>query len=234
MFQKCILLVSLLALTASISVAQKNAIKTGFLGALGGDFSLSYERATTNNQTINFKIGYWNPSASIVFSDEFITPNAYELQEMSGGVNTSVEYRFYNTNGQALQGWYIAPYLRFVKINALYEDEISRNIFDVDFGIDRFGLGAKIGHQWIVNDVFAVEIFGGLGIDRYKVEREYTIQTGTFTDYNSIVDDVNDWIDDWDYLKEREEHEITQNKLVSKLPFWFPGFELGVNIGIGF
>lgn len=234
MFRKCILLFSLLALGAIASLAQKNAIKTGFLGALGGDFSLSYERETTENQSISFKIGYWNPSTSIVFSDDFITPNAYELQDMSGGINTSLEYRFYNGNGQALKGWYIAPYIRFVNISAMYTDEINKENFDVDFGINRFGLGAKIGHQWIVDDVFVVEVFGGLGIDKYNIERDYTAQNAGFTDYPSIVDDVNDWIDDWDYLKEREEHTTTTSNLNSKLPFWFPGIELGVNIGIGF
>lgn len=214
--------------------SQSNVIKTGIFGATAGDFSISYERQTTDRQSVVFKIGHWNISNGLLFTDKIITPDAYTLQKMDGGINTLVEYRFYNSKSMNMSGFFFGPYVRYVHNKALFEDEISNGFYDVNTEVSRYGLGAKVGNQWIINELITIDIFIGLGVDHYNLIRDYTHKSGAFNGYNSIIDDVNDWIYDWNYLKEREKHEVGSDNLLSELAFLFPGIEFGLNLGLSF
>jgi len=226
----------LLLFISSIVFSQENSIKSGFTDALTGHFNLSYERAVNAKSSVAFKIGYWQPTASPLISKNTITPEAYEIIDAKGGINTSVEYRFYMGGNMAPDGFYVAPYFRFFNQAALYTDEIDGDLFDVDMKLNTFGLGAQIGYQLIVEGGFTMDFyfFGG-GVDRYNLNLDYRLQQPQAGfDYSTITDDVGDVFEDINYLDSRLEHEVNDTNLLSKLPFLFPGFRIGINVGYSF
>ena len=225
-----------LLLVSTLVTAQENTIKAGFTGAFLGDFNLGYERVVNDKNSIHFKIGYWQPSISPFIKDETITPEAYDLIDAKGGIHTSLEYRFYINNRNTLQGFYIAPYLRYYNQGALFFDEIEGDLFDVDARIDNIGLGAQIGYQLIIEEVFTIDFyFFGAGLEKYSLKLDYELQQPKAGfDYNSITDDVSEVFEDINYLESKMEHEINTNNLISKLPFLFPGFRMGISVGFAF
>ncbi len=221
---------------SSMIHAQDNTFKLGLSDAFLGNFNFSYERTVSEKNSIQFKIGYWQPTLSVFISENTITPEAYELQEARGGLNTSLEYRFYTSQGNAQKGLYIAPYLRYINQSAMFTDEIDGDLFDVDTRLNSVGIGGQIGYQFVINEIFTIDFyFFGAGVDRHAVKLKYTLQTPqSGFDYNTITDDVSEVFEDINYLEKRLKHEVNSNNLTSKLPFLFPGFRFGVNLGVAF
>lgn len=236
MFRIKNLLTIAVLIASSTLFAQENAIKVGLTDALLGNFNLSYERVLNDKNSIQFKIGYWQPSMSPFIKDETITPDAYNLQDSKGGIGTSIEYKFYLSDRNTLQGLYLAPYLRYFNQAALFTDEIDGDLFDVDTRINTIGLGAQIGYQLIIDEIFTIDFyFFGAGLDKYNLKLKYELQQPqTGFDYNTITDDVSEVFEDINYLESRLEHEVNTDDLTSKLPFLFPGFRIGISVGVAF
>lgn len=231
---KVIVFCGILLFSINVS-AQKNAIKTNFTGFLTGDYSLGYERAVNEKQSITFKAGYLKPTLSPFINSTTITPEVFKIIDADGGANFSAEYRFY-MNGRALNGLYIAPYARFFSQKNVYTDEISNNQFNVDTRINNFGLGAQLGYQLQLSEQVHIDFFFfGAGLDKYRLKLDYRLKTPVAGfDYNSITDDISDVFSDINYLEKRLEFKVTSQNHVTRLPFLFPGFRLGVNFGFCF
>jgi hypothetical protein len=226
----------ILAFLSTVITAQENTAKIGLTDALLGHFNISYERVVNEKQSIQLKIGYWQPTLSAFINEKNFTPEAFNLKESKGGLNTSVEYRFYTTKHNAPEGLYIAPYIRFFNQSAIFTDEIDGDKFDVDTRLNTFGFGGQIGYQIIINEIVSVDFyFFGAGVDKHSFKFKYELQTPRAGfDYSSITDDVSEVFRDINYLEKRLKHEVNNDNLTSKLPFLFPGFRFGINAGIAF
>ena len=67
------------------------------------------------------------------------------------GVGVGLEYRFY-FGGEALRGWHAGPSMGYFSL----EDDFNTSA-------SVFSVGGEVGHQWIIGDHFAVDVFAGLG-----------------------------------------------------------------------
>ncbi|HKL33150.1 MAG TPA: DUF3575 domain-containing protein [Tangfeifania sp.] len=221
---------------STVAFSQNNAVKLGFSDAFLGNYNLSYEKVINENNSVQLKFGYMNPVSSPFISEKTITPEAYDLKETSGGLNASLEYRFYLSRQEIPQGFYIAPYLRYFTQSMVYSDEINDRAFNVDSKLGTFGLGAQLGYQLIVNEIFTFDFyFFGAGVDRHTINLKYQLkdpQPGF--DYGTVTNDVTQVFEDINYLEERLEHTVNDDNLTSKLPFLFPGFRLGMSVGVAF
>lgn len=224
--------ISFVAVTA---LAQKNIIKTNFTGFLTGDYGFSYERSVNERQSVTFKAGFLKPTLSPFIRQKTITPDVYDMIGASGGVNFSAEYRFY-MSGLVQNGFYVAPYMRFMNQKNIYTDEIDKNMFDVDTRINNIGIGAQLGYQWQITErIFADFFFFGAGIDKYRLKLNYVLEQPNSTfDYNTLTDDISEVFEDINYLENRLEFDVTKNYHKTRLPFLFPGFRMGINIGVSF
>lgn len=224
---------SLILITSFTAFGQENIIKTGITGYLLGDFNLGYERMTVENQSVQFKMGYFSPVLSPIFTGKTITPSEYTYLGSDGSVQMSLEYRFY-TSKQGLKGFYLGPYFRYYGIRAEYTDIIQSKTFHVDGSVNSIGAGVQLGYQFIFNESFSLDIsFFGAGIDKNNVKLLYTTDTPNFN-YNDIVDDVSEVFEDVPYFEKRLENEVNNDNLTSKLPFIFPGLRASVSLGIAF
>ena len=216
------------------SNGQENIIKTSVGGPLFGEFSLNYERLITENSSLNFKIGYWKPTMSPFFSGETFTPRQYTFKENQGTPEVSIEYRFYVGKAKSLNGLYVAPYLRNWNMKGIYTDEIDGNVFNVDAKIHTYGIGAQLGYQWIINETFAIDFsFFGAGVDFYNLKLVYTIPLSGF-DYSTITDNITNNFEDVKYLQSKLRNTVNPSNETSKIPFLFPGFRLGLHVGVAF
>ena len=215
------------------SSAQKSVIKTSVSGLLLGDYSLSYERQTFNNQSAQIRIGFFQPLLSPFISENTMTPSEYNFIDSKGSIQSSLDYRFY-TGDLPLHGFYLGPYLRYYGIRANYSDEINSVVFNVEGSLKTFGLGVQLGYQFLINEKFSVDIgFFGAGIDKNNVKLIYTTTTPNFN-YSLIVDDVSEVFEDIPYFEKRLKNEVNPNNLITKLPFLFPGLRAGITVGVSF
>jgi hypothetical protein len=233
---KRINLAFMLLFPVMIANAQENAIKAGFTGPFMGDLNIGYERAVSQNSSLNIKLGYFDLLMSPFISEKTISPKAYNLLEANGGFTASFEYRFYLSKKRGIQGFYVAPYLRYLSQDMEFDDEIEGYIFTVGTKANIMGLGGQLGYQWIFNDWFTLDLFFfGTGIDYYKAEIKYVLepQPPGF-DYSMVTPHVDDVFIDFNYLYKKLTHEVNDDKHTSKLPFLFPGMRIGASIGIAF
>ncbi|MFZ5429070.1 MAG: DUF3575 domain-containing protein [Bacteroidota bacterium] len=213
--------------------AQDNIIKTSVSGFAIGDFSISYERKTSDNQSANLRIGYFQPTVSPFIGEKTITPSDYTFKDSEGALQASLEYRWY-TKKQGLRGFYYGPYLRYYAIRAEYGDNIRSDNFNVSGSYNSFGTGMQLGYQFLINNIFSVDLsFFGAGIDYNTINLVYTTGIQGF-DYNTIVADVSEVFEDLPYFEKRLKNKVSPNNLTSRIPFLFPGLKAGITIGVAF
>lgn len=236
MFKLKLFTVILLLIPGWTILAQENSIKAGLSGSLLGDFNLAYERMLNSNQSLQIKVGYLNPVKSPFFTEKTITPEAYHFIQENGGMSVSFEYRFYISEKLSAEGFYIAPYLRYFNQIVDYEDEIESHVYSVNTKVNTVGMGAQLGYQWILGEMFTVDFhFLGIGVDYYMADLKYTIDPKPEGfDYSSVTPHIENVFSDFIYLKNRLKHEVNEDNHTSKLPFFFPGIRMGISLGIAF
>jgi len=74
----------------------------------------------------------------------------YDVSGISG-FGVGAEYRFY-FGGEALKGWHAGPSLGYLSL----EDDFNTSA-------SVFSFGGEVGHQWVWNSGFLVDVFAGLG-----------------------------------------------------------------------
>ncbi len=225
-----------LVLTGMKVNAQDHVIKTGLNGLLLGDINLGFEQKLNDNSSLQFKFGYLDLSMSLLIPEEAFSPKAYNLLDAKGGISTSVEYRFYLSKKKGLQGFYVAPYLRYFNQKMLFDDELEGYTFSVDTKLSTIGMGGQLGYQWIFNEIFTLDLFFfGTGLDFYKAEIKYKLEPEPpGFDYSMVTRHVDDVFVDINYLHKKLEHDINDDNHTSALPFLFPGFRAGISVGVAF
>jgi hypothetical protein len=220
----------------SNAFGQTNMVKAGFSDAFLGNFNLNYEKAVNQNQSVSFKLGYVKPTLSPFISETAISPPAYTLEKSKGGMNASVDYRFYIGQNESLEGFYIAPYMRWLNQKMDYADEIDARVFDVDFRLNTLGAGAQLGYQLLIAKRISLDFyFFGAGIDYHMIHFKYQLkQQETGFDYGSIKSEVSDVFKNINYLHKKLKFDKEDDYLTTRLPFLFPGFRAGINVGIAF
>lgn len=225
-----------LMLAGMVVNAQDHVIKAGLTGAILGDINFGFEQKLNDKSSLQFRFGYFDPTLSVAIPEKAFTPKAYSLLESSGGINTSVEYRFYLSKKKGLQGFYVAPYLRYFNQKMLFDDEIEGYTFSVDTKLSTIGMGGQLGYQWIVNEVFTLDLFFfGIGGDFYKAEIKYELDPEpSGFNYSMVTSHVDDVFKDIDYLHKKLDHNVNDDNHTSILPFFFPGFRAGISVGVAF
>lgn len=136
----------LLILVASLTLSsfgqkerstEKNVLKVNTLSLFLGTGSIFYEHGFSDMISGQMGVGYLNYKAGgTKFSGLFLTP----------------EVRIYATKN-AIDGFYIAPYLRYQKL--------SLAVSDAEGSLTSMGGGLCFGRQWITNSGFTMDLFFG-------------------------------------------------------------------------
>ncbi len=116
---------------------EKNVLKVNTLALIIGTGSVFYERELSDLISGQIGVGYLN----------------YKIDNSKfNGLILTPEVRFY-VKKNAIDGFYVAPYLRYQKYN--FDGENSNGSFSA------MGGGAAFGMQWIFRKGFAMDLFFG-------------------------------------------------------------------------
>lgn len=223
--------------------AQDDIVKLDLSGITIGSYAFSYERSVADNNTINFKAGYWNMNAMFFDSDNtygrlidyFDTGDGISLEDIRAGFHTSVDYRFYAKTSNEFEGVYFAPFIRYWEQNFDLSDVVSRREFTVDTKFSSIGLGIQMGYQWVIKEQFIIDwFFVGMGVERYRLKGDYSVDQSGFN-YSSIEDDVYQaFMTDYEFLNKKVNVESNDERMRLTIPVWGPGIKTGLSIGYRF
>lgn len=132
------LLVSAMAFTQGF--AQERAIKVNILSPIVRTVSVFYENAVSDQSSL--QIGFYYTGASI-------------SETKFRGFGITPEYRFYLSETSAIEGFYIAPFLRYSNL------DISEGISGDEGTLSSIGGGLVIGRQWVFKEKVTVDLFIG-------------------------------------------------------------------------
>ncbi|ALI98978.1 DUF3575 domain-containing protein [Rufibacter tibetensis] len=121
--------------------AQNNLVKANLLAPLVATGSFYYERVLNDSRSVQLGL--------------FFT----KYEELSG-YGVTPEYRFYLSETPAPNGFYVAPFLSFMRFTIEGEDDL----FDGERykgTTTNFGGGLVAGRQWIFKDRVSFDIFLG-------------------------------------------------------------------------
>ena len=140
------------AFIATETKAQKNVIKTNILSPALYSGSVSFEHAF--NWAMSYDVG-------ISYTPATIITNAYTngTVELSG-YSATIGLRKYRKKN-APDGFYFGPYLRHQNITLTDEGDSA--------SITASSAGIKTGYQFIINEVFSIDLFYGSGVGVYEI-----------------------------------------------------------------
>ncbi|RTQ49288.1 DUF3575 domain-containing protein [Hymenobacter gummosus] len=106
------------------------------------------------------------------------------------GVTLTPEYRFY-LSGQALDGFYVAPFVRFrsFKMTAPSNqfDQYGNPSTEIYTGrTQTFGGGVVAGYQWLISERLTLDVYGGLSHSFSSFSSKEGISAGEFDDYSRL------------------------------------------------
>lgn len=132
----------LLATIATASFAQeperKNNIKVNLISPLVRTFSGFYERKISPSSSLQLGVSY----------------TGAELDEVKlRGWSVTPEFRYYATQKGAMQGFYVAPFMRYGNFEV--DDKISKG------DLKTIGGGLLVGNQWIFGKGISLDLFIG-------------------------------------------------------------------------
>lgn len=154
------------------SEQNKNAIKIDFLSPLTGNTTFAYERSLKPGQSIEATLGFiglgfdpndYNPRGSFMkFGMKFIKSPDFYLKGM----------RY----AHILKGSYVKPEIGFgffSKDTDIYYDPPDSYYSTTREDYFSMIVQVVIGKQWVVNDIFLVDFYGGVGYGFDGGEGEY-------------------------------------------------------------
>jgi hypothetical protein len=135
--------------------AQKNVIKTNILSPAFYSGSISFEHAF--NWAMSYDVGIsYTPATEI---SNIYTDGRTELS----GYSATIGLRKYRKKN-APDGFYFGPYLR--------HQNITFKASDYTAILTASSAGIKTGYQFIINEVFSIDIFYGSGVGMYEISGE--------------------------------------------------------------
>lgn len=229
------MMVLALGLSSNGLLAQQNAVKVSLGNAFTGSIPLSFERAVSDNQSFAVLVNIGIPkNAPAVFSNEI------EGVDGTGDIRTSSfsitpEYRFY-TSGEAMNGFYIAPYLKYRS----WGFDFSGTFGDDNTGVDTKGKwnavggGAQMGYQWLIGEHFVIDwYFLGLGMTYQTLKADFTTDDLS-ADLQQIANDIEADLDGSPILGNGFSAVVDGNSVGGKIGFLFPNVRTGISIGVAF
>jgi hypothetical protein len=147
---------------------EKNVLKINTLSLILGTGSIFYERKFSDMTSGQMGVAY----LSYKFDDTRFS-----------GLILTPEFRIYPTKG-AIDGFYIAPYLRYQKFS------IKNTTDDSEGSLSSMGGGLLFGRQWITNKGFTMDLFFGGHYGSSSVDVTSgtdTFDTGNFSGFKPRV-----------------------------------------------
>ncbi len=123
-----------------------NSIKTNPLSMIFGTFGAQYERKIGDNMSVALTLGFYSRSTGIL-----------GMEYSYSGFSINPEFRYYFE--EAIEGWYVSPYVTFTMIN---EKMAFTGYEEFNNKITVFGGGAVGGRQWIWGG-FTLDLYAGVG-----------------------------------------------------------------------
>ncbi|HEX8657421.1 MAG TPA: DUF3575 domain-containing protein [Hymenobacter sp.] len=141
--KKLLLILGIISNGALMANAQSNALKLNLFSLPVKTASVFFEHAVSDQSSVQLGLAYTGFSVGDTdFSGFSITP----------------EYRFFLT-GEAMQGFYIGPFVRYQNYNLSSEDTFSGSGQQNEATLSTFGGGINLGYQWIFKQRIVLEPF---------------------------------------------------------------------------
>jgi hypothetical protein len=235
--KKAIILWGLVGIALLTGQAQENTIKIGLLSPLGRNLTLEYERVIADQQSIAVHAGYvipWNDPFSLADDFEGIS------NPRVSGFNVTPQYRFYlSQRSYAPKGLYVAPYLRYYRLSFETDYQDDFDMASVGGSLrarySTTGLGAQLGYQWIVNDLFTVDwYFLGLGLYLYGVGVEAHIEQARGVGLEEIRARIDEQLSELPLVGNGLDAEIEGQSIRGSIALPFLGFRTGLSLGYRF
>ncbi len=143
-----------LVATVKAQDGPKNVVKINPLGIFFGSASVAYERALSEK-------------SSVVIAPSFGYIKSGGSKYTTFGL--AAEYRFYLSQSKsAPTGWYVGPGASFASGTAKMTD--SFNGTNEKVSVSGFSVKGIVGHQWIFNGGFALDLNAGIQYFSLKVK----------------------------------------------------------------
>lgn len=151
------------AMLLTSTFAQNQVIKANPLGLLLGFATVSYERAITEKSTFQVNGNYGSIS---IFGIGYTQAGA------------GVDYKFYGLSKKqsAPRGFYVAPGIAFSNITVHFGDDKS--------SITSFILRGVLGHQWIWDSGFSLDLFAGFN---YYTNGSITLNQESYNKFSGAI-----------------------------------------------
>jgi hypothetical protein len=162
--------------------------KTNPLAALGGplwvtvvpitgEYKLLFEAKMNRKQTIEAGMSYLGPSAFINLDK--ITENDSVSGVHTSGFRAQIAYKFFITQNEAPEGFYVAPHFSYAKARIEDKDNTSDYIEASKLNID-----VLFGYQVVTAGGFVFNMYTGLGFK----QRDYDFPADSDFDFDAKND----------------------------------------------
>lgn len=159
--KKLYLLAGLLLAATSGALAQNNALKLDIFQPIVNTAALSYEHKL--DESSSFQLGL---AATINYREDGFSFNSEGRR--TSGFSILPEYRFYlSEKHPALEGFYVAPYLRYQHLSQKGQYEQYNNVTGTytirnsEASLNAFGGGVVVGRHWIFKQRFSLDALLG-------------------------------------------------------------------------
>lgn len=137
-----LLVLTLLIVSAGLNAQKMNNIKTDLFSAFLRTGALKYERAFTDD--ISVQLGFF-----------YTGFHPRETESTLNGWGITPEFRFYLSDTPAPAGTYLAPNIRYMALTA--EDPVA----NASAKLTSFGLAINLGKQWLLKDIIVIDAWIG-------------------------------------------------------------------------
>jgi len=193
-------LVLLLVAFCAETMAQENVVKMNIPSLFMRHLSFQYERALGGKTSVALGVGMQIPrklpgaalNAGDNNNDTGGTTDAGQLK--FNGFTVTPEFRLY-TKGEALRGFYIAPFIRIGRYAmkgdfTTTDDAGNVDNFNMKATHTNIGGGLVIGGQWLIADKVAMNLFFGPKIGSINNTATITTTTATFNPDQELEEDL--------------------------------------------
>ncbi|MES2691795.1 MAG: DUF3575 domain-containing protein, partial [Bacteroidota bacterium] len=155
-----------LSLCASAQRDKKNILKANILSPIFNTLNLSYERVLKGSNSLTIGASYMD------FDDFGNSDYRYPKPNRVNGGSLTAEYRIYFED-KVLHGSYFAPFIRYMYYERNLQYNVTYSYYDPVIGYtygyeggekDKYqgaGIGFIAGYQFIIKNVFSIDLFGG-------------------------------------------------------------------------
>lgn len=166
---KKILVLPALFLASGAAFGQSNALKIDIFQPIINTAALSFEHKLS--ETSSFQLGV---SGTFKYKEDNGLSSGFGgtyMGPVTSGFAITPEYRLYlSEKHPALEGFYVAPFLRFqylkqtgIDYNSFYQPIGGGYPKSYEASLTAFGLGVTVGRHWIFKQRFSLDIFTGPG-----------------------------------------------------------------------